>query len=148
MKRTQLDITVFARSYGLLLAWVVTLLSTAGALITQYIFGYEPCMLCWYQRICMFPLVVILGVAAYREDRSATTYALPLAIAGTAFALFHYLEQKFPSIAALVPCRVGIPCSTQDVNWLGFITFPLVSFVAFAVIVGLLLAVRSRTANS
>lgn len=131
------------RSYSLLLAWLTSVAGTAGALVAQYAFNMQPCMLCWYQRVCLFPLVVILAVATYREDRGVRLYTAPISIVGGAFAILHYLEQKVPAMANLTGCSIGVPCSGQYINWLGFITFPLLSLLAFVAITVLLLLPES-----
>ena len=104
-----------------------------------------PCTLCWYQRILMYPLVIVLGVASYKQDKSVTRYALPLSVLGLLIAAFHYLEQKVPWISSSAVCRTGVPCDVQYINWLGFITIPFLSLVAFTIITALLVVVhRSR----
>ena len=131
-----------AANNALVLSWLISLLATAGSLIFQYVLSYEPCMLCWYQRITMYPLVIVLGIAAYRNDGTIRPYVLPLAIIGLVLAIYQYLEQMVPGIARIAPCTVGVPCSSRDINLLGFITFPLLSLCAFAVIT-FLLSLRS-----
>lgn len=125
------------RSYNLVLAWFVVLVATASVLVAQYAFALNPCELCWYQRACLFPMVVILGVAAFRDDRRVRIYVAPLAGLGALFALYHYLEQRIPALAGISPCTAGVPCNHQYINWLGFISFPLMSLVTF-VLVGVL----------
>lgn len=133
--------SVFAalRTYNLLIAWVVALIGTIGSLLAEYGFGMTPCMLCWYQRIFLYPLVIILAVAAYRGDRASRAYALPLSILGVCFALYHYLEQKVPALKNAIRCETGVPCSGHYINWLGFITIPLLSLAGFLVISFLLI---------
>jgi disulfide bond formation protein DsbB len=130
------------RDYGLYLAWLVALIATGGSLYFSEMAGFIPCELCWYQRILMYPLAVILGVASYRDDRSVVLYSLPLSLSGVALSAFHYLLQKVPGMAGLSPCKEGIPCSGQYINWLGFITIPFLAFVAFVLISLLLAAAR------
>jgi len=127
--------------YGLYAAWLVAVVATAGSLYFSEVRLFVPCTLCWYQRIFMYPLVILLGVASYRQDRNVVPYALPMAVLGGAVALFHYLEQKVPGFSAPSLCRVGVPCTQEYINWLGFITIPLLSLVAFTLITGLLLGV-------
>lgn len=130
------------RDYGLYLAWLVALVATGGSLYFSEVAGFIPCELCWYQRILMYPLAVILGIASYRDDRSAVLYSLPFSLSGAALSAFHYLLQKVPGLAELSPCREGIPCSGQYINWLGFITIPFLAFAAFVLISLLLAAAR------
>lgn len=133
---------VWIRSYGLYLAWLVALIATGGSLYFSEVAGFIPCELCWYQRILMYPLAVILGVASYRDDRSVVIYSLPLSLSGAALSAFHYLLQKVPGMAELAPCKQGVPCSGQYIDWLGFITIPFLAFAAFVLISLLLLATR------
>lgn len=123
-------------------AWIVATVAMLGSLYFSEVRFFVPCTLCWYQRIFMYPLVLILGIAIYRQDERVTRYALPLSVIGLGVAAFHYLEQKVPWISSSAVCRSGVPCDVQYINWLGFITIPLLSLVAFALITALLLMVR------
>ncbi|WP_197703146.1 disulfide oxidoreductase [Aneurinibacillus soli] len=109
-----------------------------GSLYFSEIMGFEPCKLCWFQRICMYPLVILLGMAAYRGDDHIVPYARVLSSIGMVLSLFHYLEQKIPGMQDILPCTTGIPCSGQYINWLGFITIPFLALVAFGCITVLL----------
>ena len=126
-------------------AWLVAAVAMLGSLHFSDVRFFVPCTLCWYQRILMYPLVLILGIASYKQDKNVTRYALPLAVLGTLVAGFHYLEQKVPWISSSAVCRSGVPCDVQYINWLGFITIPFLSLVAFSIITVLLVLVhRSR----
>ncbi len=127
-------------------AWLVATVAMLGSLYFSDVLLYVPCTLCWYQRILMYPLVLILGIASYKQDKGVTRYALPLSILGTLVAGFHYLEQKVPWISSSAVCRSGVPCDVQYINWLGFITIPFLSLVAFAIITVLLIQVRRSRA--
>jgi disulfide bond formation protein DsbB len=131
------------RQFGLYFAWIVSLVATGGSLYFSEVLGWVPCTLCWYQRICMYPLTILLGIASYRNDRNIILYAVPLAAIGGSISLFHYLEQKVPGLAGLFPCRVGVPCSVDYINWLGFITIPFLALVAFILILLFLWAASS-----
>ena len=126
------------------LAWVVAAGATLGALFLGEVMGYAPCVLCWYQRIAMFPLVIVLAMGLFPYDPRVVRYGLPLAAAGALVALYHLglVAGWIPESAA--PCRQGVPCSDPQVVWLGFITIPLLSLAAFAAIAALLLAARSK----
>jgi disulfide bond formation protein DsbB len=130
----QRGIVSFIHRYSVLLAWIVALVAVCGSLFFSEIMDYQPCKLCWFQRIFMYPLVVLLGIASYRNEKSIIPYVLPLTILGGLFSTYHYLEEKVPGFADLLPCRAGIPCNVDYINWLGFITIPLLAFVAFALI--------------
>lgn len=137
---------VWIRSYSLYLAWLVAVVATGGSLYFSEVAGFIPCELCWYQRILMYPLALILGIASYRDDRSIVIYSLPLSLIGAALSAYHYLLQKVPGLTALTPCKQGVPCSGQYINWLGFITIPFLAFVAFALISLLLVTARKGRA--
>lgn len=126
------------RSYNLLFAWIIALVGMLATLVAEYGFGLTPCMLCWYQRIFLYPQVIILGIAMFREDRGARLYALPLSIIGACFALYQYLEQKVPALRDAIRCSTDVPCSGHYIDWLGFITIPFLSLIAFLAITALL----------
>ncbi|RTE10990.1 disulfide oxidoreductase [Paenibacillus whitsoniae] len=132
------------KSYRLYLAWILAVIALCGSLFFSEVMLFEPCKLCWFQRICMYPLAALLGLAAYKNDKGIIPYARILSIVGMGFSLFHYLEQKVPGMAKVLPCTVGVPCSGQYINWLGFITIPFLALVAFALIT-ILLFVREST---
>jgi disulfide bond formation protein DsbB len=127
------------KTYGLYFAWLVAIVATAGSLYFSEVMHFIPCKLCWFQRILMYPLVIVLGIASYRNDRGIAIYVLPISVLGLMIALYHYLEQKVPGFGAPAICAEGVPCTTQYINWLGFITIPLLSLVAFTLITVLML---------
>ncbi|MFF2482533.1 disulfide oxidoreductase [Paenibacillus sp. NPDC058071] len=129
---------------GLYLAWVVSLIATGGSLYFSEVKGFIPCDLCWYQRIFMYPQALLLGMAAYRGDRRMANYLLPVSLIGGLISLYHNIEIWFPKLGEMAPCRSGIPCNQDYLNWLGFITIPLMALVAFILIAGLLIAARVR----
>lgn len=127
----------------LYLAWLVAIVATLGSLYFSEIEHFIPCEMCWYQRILMYPLAVILGIAAYNNDWRIKRYALPLSIVGMGFSTFHYLMQKVPGFAEIKPCSQGVPCTSQYINWLGFITIPFLALCGFTLITILMLLIRS-----
>ncbi len=135
--------TLFAE-YGLYFAWLVSLVATGGSLYFSEVMGFIPCALCWYQRIFMYPLVIILGMASFRSDRKITGYVLPLSVIGLSIAFYHYflVEQKLLGELESPLCQVGVPCDTKYIEWLGFITIPFLSLVAFTLITILMVYVR------
>lgn len=122
----------------LFLAWLVATLATLAALFLGEVMGLTPCVLCWYQRICMFPLVLILAAGLFPFDRRVVRYALPLAAAGWLLAAFHWAVASGLVPERVTPCTKGVPCSVDPVVWLGFITLPMLSVLAFSAIVALL----------
>jgi disulfide bond formation protein DsbB len=115
-------------------AWFIALLSSLGSLFFSEVMGLPPCQLCWYQRICMYPLVFIFLAALFPFDRSLLRYSLPLIITGFLTAIYHNLlyYKILPKSAS--PCSQGISCTTVQLEWLGFITIPLLSLTAFSLI--------------
>ena len=123
---------------SLFLAWLVALAATAGALFLGEVMGKTPCVLCWYQRIAMFPLVLVLGVGLFDGDARSARYALPLAWAGWSLALYHCLVFWGVISEALSPCRQGVSCADAELQVAGFVPIPLLSLVAFSAILVLL----------
>ena len=130
---------------ALYLAWVVTLVATLGSLWFSEVRAFVPCTLCWYQRILMYPLVLLLGVAAWNRDAGIVRYALPLTILGALVASYHVLDQKVPGFGVPGACRSGVPCDVAYIDWFGFVTIPVLSLTAFLLVGAALLAVaRAR----
>ncbi|WP_313894858.1 disulfide oxidoreductase [Psychrobacillus sp.] len=115
-------------------AWLVSVVATLGSLYFSEIKGFIPCDLCWFQRIFMYPLVVILGIGTFQSDISVKKFVLPLSIVGGLISLFHYLEQKVPGFGGIRPCVSGVPCSAEYINWFGFVTIPFLALTAFTLI--------------
>ena len=131
----------------LFLAWTIALLATAGALFMGEVMGKTPCVLCWCQRIAMFPLVVILGVGLMDPDSRSIRYACPIALAGWGLAAYHCLVFWGVVTEALVPCGKGSSCADADVQVAGVVPIPLLSLIAFTAILALLLIARRREAS-
>jgi disulfide bond formation protein DsbB len=127
------------------LAWIVAFVATLGSLFFSEIMKLPPCVLCWYQRIAMYPLVPILGLAWAREDAAIRVYALPLAVAGLAVAAYHNLLYYKILPESISPCVQGISCTTRQIEWLGFITIPLLSLVAFTIVTTILVLPSKRS---
>ena len=120
--------------------WLVAATSTLGALFLGEVMGVTPCVLCWYQRIFIFPLVFILATGLIPFDPKIVRYALPLAAAGWLVAVFHLLLAAGVIPESITPCSQGVPCSQEQIEWFGFVTIPLLSVVAFSIINALLVA--------
>lgn len=117
-------------------AWLIALASTLGALFIGEVMGRTPCLLCWYQRIAMFPLALILGVACYRSETSVRHYVLPIAVAGCLIALWHSLLFAGVIAESVQPCtRDGPSCAGEEQTLFGFLPLPFLSLAAFAAIV-------------
>ncbi len=125
-------------------AWLIATVSTLGALFFGEVMGYPPCVLCWYQRIAMFPLVLVLAAGLFPFDPRVVRYALPLALAGLGLALFHLALTAGWIPENIRPCQQGVPCSDTQVVWFGFVTIPLLSALSFSFIAGLLLTTHLK----
>ena len=134
MDKDNQSIRMFLKKYSLFCAWFVSLTATLSSLYMSEFLHYVPCELCWFQRIFMYPLVILLGMAMYKDDFSIASYALPFSIIGACFSMYHYLVQKVSFMQVYEPCRVGIPCSSDYLNVFGFITIPLIALIAFLLI--------------
>jgi disulfide bond formation protein DsbB len=119
-------------------AWLVASVATLGSLFFSEVMMFPPCVFCWYQRICMYPLVVILSAGLFPVSKSVIKFSVPLAFIGWVIAVYHNLlyYKILPESAA--PCVRGISCTTVYIEWLGFITIPLLSLLAFSAILILL----------
>lgn len=119
-------------------AWAVALTASAGSLYLSEIVGFVPCLFCWYQRIAMYPLVLVLGVGMLRGDASAWRYALPLPVVGALLAAYHVMIQLQPSMDAGV-CSTGVSCSARYLAVFGFVSIPVMAGAGF-LLVGVLMA--------
>lgn len=131
----------------LLTAWLLAFLSTAGALFIGEVMLMTPCTLCWYQRIAMFPLALILGIASYRNDRQGAVYALPLAASGTLIAGYHTLLVAGWLPKTWVPCGAGISCANQKLEILNGVQLPWLSLAAFLSVTVLLSVYFKKTSK-
>ena len=135
-------------AWGLIFgAWLVAAVSTLGALFFGEVMQLPTCVLCWYQRIFMFPLVLILPIGLFPLDRQVVRYALPLAVLGWPFAVFHVLLIAGVIPEDIRPCTQGVPCSETVIEWFGFVTIPLLAVVAFSAIIALLVLAHFRSAR-
>ena len=118
-------------------AWLVAALATVGSLYFSEIAGFVPCTLCWYQRIAMYPLVVILGIAAIRRQRHAPTGTVALAAIGALIAAYHVALEWVPSLDTGA-CAVATPCTFVWFRVFGVISMPTLALTAFVLIIVLL----------
>lgn len=127
------------KTYALYFAWVISLIGLLASLYFGEMLHYEPCRLCWYQRIFFFPLAFILGIAAYRQDRQIVIYTLPLVALGALFALYQVLEGFIPALSAPALCGRKSDCSAHILTLFGgWVTLPMLSLLGFVVVGGLL----------
>lgn len=118
----------------LFICWFLAAISTLGSLFFSEVMGFPPCVLCWYQRICMYPLVVIFLAGLFPFEDKVVHFSLPLVFIGWLIAVYHNLlyYNILPESAA--PCVLGISCTTVQIKWLGLITIPILSLTAFSLI--------------
>ena len=136
-------VAAYLQDNALLLAWAAALVATGGSLYYSEIAGYTPCEYCWYQRIAMYPLAVLLGIAYFKRDLSIRRYVLTMVAIGGAISAYHYVLQRFPQIAS-GSCDVTAPCTVTWVWQFHYISIPFMALSAFALIATLLTLVKSR----
>jgi disulfide bond formation protein DsbB len=127
--------------------WLIATASTLGALFFSEVMSLPPCVLCWYQRIFIFPLVLLLPAGLFPFDPKIVRYALPLALVGWSIALFHVLITVGLIPEGITPCTQGVPCARNQIEWFGFLSIPLLSLAAFSVISALLLLTHYKVAK-
>lgn len=128
------------------LAFLVATIATLGSLFFSEIMQFVPCTMCWYQRIFMYPLVVIFLISMLYPDDKTFKYSMPLVIVGLLFSIYHNLLMFKIIPESIVPCTQGVPCSTEYINWFGFITIPFLSLLSYLVIF-ILLFIGYKKAN-
>ncbi|MFA7083516.1 MAG: disulfide oxidoreductase [Arcobacteraceae bacterium] len=124
---------------SILLAWIISLIATLGSLFFSEIMNFIPCSLCWYQRIFIYPLVFIFLVNLLYPDDKIYKYSFPLVSIGLIISIYHNLLMFKIIPETLSPCVQGVPCSVAYINWFGFITIPMLSFVAYLLILIILI---------
>lgn len=129
------------------LAWFQALIATLGSLFFSEVMQLMPCLLCWYQRIMMYPLVVILTVGILLHETRLKYYVLPLSMIGLAIAIYHNMLYYNIISESLAPCTAGISCTTRQIEWLGFITIPIMALTAFTVITFSMIFYRREESN-
>jgi disulfide bond formation protein DsbB len=135
--------------HAVLLAWVVALVTTLGSLYYSEHAGFIPCELCWYQRIVMYPLVIVLGVAWLRRDRKVWITGLVFVALGAPLSLYHWLVERVPSFASTSSCSLDVPCTSPWFEKLGYVTLAWMAMSSFLLIGTLLVcsAISLRTAE-
>lgn len=126
----------------LFLAWFMSAVATLGSLFFSEVMKFPPCVLCWYQRICMYPLVLVLFMGLFPYEKKVARFALPLALVGWIIAVYHNLLYYHILPESAAPCVQGISCTTVQIQWFGFVTIPFMSLVAFSFIVVSLLLMK------
>ena len=135
----------FFEKHALLCAFLVALGGTVISLFYSEVAGFDPCKLCWYQRIFMYPQVVLLGIALWEKDYSVAKYSLTLSLVGGMIAFYHYYGQMFNPSA--LPCEViGLTpaCSQRFFVEFGYITIPMMALTGFVLILVLMALVKKQ----
>jgi len=122
------------------LATVIASVATIGSLFFSEVANYTPCVLCWYQRIAMYPLVIIVGVAALRRDAHVFKTVLPVTAIGAGVSIWHIMIERRPALGGM--CDPNAPCALKWINEFGFLTLPTMALIAFIAISLLTLAAR------
>lgn len=133
-------------SVALPVALLVAVTSTAGSLYYSEVAHYTPCELCWYQRIAMYPLSLLLLVAVLRRDPGVRRYVIPQALAGAVIAAYHYQLQLFPGQGST--CEASNPCTFQWVEKLGFVSIPFMALCGFLAIAAMMAVAQQPTDNT
>jgi disulfide bond formation protein DsbB len=122
--------------------WILATFSTLGSLFFSEIMEFPPCVLCWYQRIAMYPLVILFMVGSFQTARVTFAFSMPLVILGWIISVYHNLLHYEIVPESASPCLEGVSCSTVYINWFGFITIPMLSFISFSLILIILIILK------
>ncbi|SEA48508.1 disulfide bond formation protein DsbB [Desulfuromusa kysingii] len=130
----------------LFLCWLLASVSVTISIFFSYVLEYQPCVLCWYQRICLFPLVIILAVGLLPTfDKNVIKYALPLSTIGGIIALYHTLLYAGMIPENIQPCSKGVSCTETYIELFGFVSIPMLSFFAFSILTTFLIILKRRS---
>lgn len=130
------------------IAWLQAIVAMLGSLYFSDVLHYQPCVLCWYQRICMYPQVLILGIAMMKEDVKVLRYTIPLTLVGLSISLYHNLLYYKILSESFKPCQSGVSCTAKYIEYYGFVTIPLLALTAFTIIlICSVLAWRASNSN-
>lgn len=132
----------------LFIAWAASVIATGGSLYFSEIKGFVPCELCWYQRIFMYPLVILLGIAYFKDDFKIGRYVLPLSIIGGSISVYHIVIQRLYATNGTAVACGKVPCYTDYLNWFGFITIPMLALIAFVIIAVMLWGIGKTSKNT
>ena len=141
--------TVSQQGWGLIfICWLIAMTALFGSLFFSEVMGLKPCVLCWWQRIFIYPLAVLFLVGLFPQDqkmdRSVVRYTLPLAVIGLGFAIYHYLVYSGFIPESLQPCSKDLSCAEVNLELVGFVTIPMLSIFSYSAIITLLLIYQKR----
>ena len=130
------------------ICWLIAMAALFGSLFFSEVMGLKPCVLCWWQRVFIYPLAVLFLVGLFPQedkvDRSVVRYTLPLAVIGLGFAIYHYLVYSGFIPESLQPCSEDLSCAEINLELMGFVTIPMLSIFAYSAIIMLLVIYRKR----
>lgn len=129
------------------LCWFVALIASMGSLFFSEVMLFPPCVLCWYQRIAMYPLVLIFLVGSFYGARATWAFSTPLVVVGLVLAIYHNLLHYGVVPETASPCREGVSCATVYIQWFGFITIPMLSLIAFSLLFLLVMLLKREIKN-
>jgi disulfide bond formation protein DsbB len=118
----------------LYLSWLFATIAVTGSLYFSQVLELPPCSLCWWQRICIFPLVILFGVGYLKKDPNCVYYTAPLVWLGLIISSYHNLLYYGLIEKGFTACSAGASCTTSQIEWLGFITIPLLSVLVFVLL--------------
>lgn len=137
----------FIAKYNLYLIFGVSLLAMLGSLFFSEVMDLPPCVLCWYQRIALYPIVILSAIGIYKKSKEVYSYMLGLLIPGFLISLYHNLLYYKILPESVSPCTAGVSCTTKFFEWFGFITIPLLAFAAFVILILLVVNGKNRQSN-
>ena len=126
----------------LFLCWLIACISALGSLFFSEIMHFAPCVLCWYERVCLYPLVVIFSTGLFSLDKSVVRFSLPLAIIGWLITLYHNLLYSGIIPESIQPCSQGVSCTEEYINLFGIFSIPMLALISFSMIIALLLILQ------
>ncbi len=137
----------FIKENLLQFALLMAFISTVASLYFSEIAKLTPCVLCWYQRILMYPLVIIISIGLWKKDKNLPYFILPFSVLGIIISAYHNLLYYGIIPESIAPCTLGISCTTRQIEWFGFITIPLLSLFSFTAITVLTLIFKKQSAS-
>ncbi len=128
--------------HKLLFSFIIASIATLGSLFFSEIAKFEPCKLCWIQRIFMYPMALILGLALIYKDKNIKRYIILLGIIGSLFSAYHYFTQMFaaPSFCS----ATEVSCTTKSIAMFGYVTIPMMALTAFLMIISLMMVKEKK----
>lgn len=118
------------KKYLLLAQFLISLTAIFGSLFFSEIMKFPPCNLCWYQRLFIYPIALIILSGLYLDSKETNKFLTPFIFFGLIISVYHNLVY-YKIIQIIVPCTESAPCTAQQLNYLGFVTIPLLSLLAF-----------------